>query len=168
MLKEISNFNFSASIVLLALAAFFYTVPTYKMSIMGEQASKTITKEIDCLAKNIYYEAANEPYEGKLAVAQVTLNRTNTNGYPSSVCDVVYQKTNGTCQFTWTCDTVHRIKERYLWEEAQYIAKKALTSQVTHDKLAEDNALFYHADYVNPGWKYKRLTKIGRHIFYAN
>jgi spore germination cell wall hydrolase CwlJ-like protein len=26
--------------------------------------------------------------------------------------------------------------------------------------------LYYHADYVNPNWKLKRIAKIGTHIFY--
>jgi spore germination cell wall hydrolase CwlJ-like protein len=29
------------------------------------------------------------------------------------------------------------------------------------------NALYYHADYVNPGWNKPRLEKIGHHIFYG-
>jgi spore germination cell wall hydrolase CwlJ-like protein len=28
------------------------------------------------------------------------------------------------------------------------------------------NALYYHADYVNPNWKYQKVAKIGNHIFY--
>ena len=53
---------------------------------------KVKQKELECLARNIYWEAANESYEGKLAVAQVTLNRTKASGYPNTVCEVVYQK----------------------------------------------------------------------------
>jgi uncharacterized protein YyaL (SSP411 family) len=30
------------------------------------------------------------------------------------------------------------------------------------------NALYYHADYVNPGWNKPRLEKIGHHIFYGD
>ena len=32
-------------------------------------------RQLGCLAKNIYHEAGSEPFEGKAAVAQVTLNR---------------------------------------------------------------------------------------------
>ena len=35
-------------------------------------------RQLGCLAKNIYHEAGGEPFEGKVAVAQVTINRTNS------------------------------------------------------------------------------------------
>jgi len=74
------------------------------------------------------------------------------------------------CQFSWTCmvkEMVH-IHDRYRWEESHLIAKRALTVSVLHDKIAETNALYYHAVYVNPGWnKQKVVTKIGNHIFYS-
>jgi spore germination cell wall hydrolase CwlJ-like protein len=46
-----------------------------------------------CLAKNIYYEAGLESREGMIAVAQVTLNRTEDDKFPKTVCAVVNQKT---------------------------------------------------------------------------
>ena len=59
-------------------------------------------------------------------------------------------------------------QDRYRWEESLLIAKRALTVPVLHDKIAETNALYYHATYVNPGWnKNKVVTKIGNHIFYS-
>jgi len=127
--------------------------------------------EIECLAKNIYYEAASEPYEGKLAVAQVTMNRTRDPNYPKNVCDVVYQKTqyNGktTCQFSWTCEKVYEVRSKYEWEESVYVARKALTQYVLHDKIFYKNALHYHATYVDPKWSANKVvTKIGNHIFY--
>ena len=39
------------------------------------QTVKATKSELLCLAKNIYYEARGEPLQGKIAVAQVTLNR---------------------------------------------------------------------------------------------
>ena len=74
------------------------------------------------------------------------------------------------CQFSWTCmvkEMVHG-QDRYRWEESLLIAKRALTVPVLHDKIAETNALYYHATYVNPGWnKNKVVIKIGNHIFYS-
>ena len=51
------------------------------------------SKDIDCLAKNIYYEAGNEPEEGKVAVAMVTINRVRDGRFGKSVCSVVDQRT---------------------------------------------------------------------------
>ena len=51
------------------------------------------SKDVDCLAKNIYYEAGNEPEEGKVAVAMVTINRVRDGRFGKSVCSVVDQRT---------------------------------------------------------------------------
>ena len=44
------------------------------------------TQQLACLTKNIYNEAAMEPFEGKVAVAQVTLNRVESGRFSNSVC----------------------------------------------------------------------------------
>jgi hypothetical protein len=43
-------------------------------------------KQLDCLTRNIYWEAASEPFEGKVAVAQVTMNRLESGRFGDSVC----------------------------------------------------------------------------------
>ena len=50
-------------------------------------------KDLDCLTSNIYYEAGNEPEEGKVAVGLVTINRSNDDRFPKSICGVVNQRT---------------------------------------------------------------------------
>jgi spore germination cell wall hydrolase CwlJ-like protein len=125
-------------------------------------------KQILCMAKNLYYEAAMEPYEGKLAVAQVVMNRTQNKNYPSDVCGVVYQKTGETCQFTWTCEKSYPVRNEYAWEEAVLVAKKALTEPIIHKEIAKAKVIFYHATYVHPGWSNIHPVKvIGNHVFYA-
>ena len=122
-------------------------------------------RELKCLADNIYYEAGNQSIHGKLAVAAVTINRVNSPKFPKSVCSVVYQRTRGTCQFSWTCMRKYVPNpERYA--EAKRVAEKVLFAGANHGVLGK-NVLFYHADYVNPGWNLRRVTKIGDHIFYA-
>lgn len=51
------------------------------------------SKDIDCLAKNIYYEAGMEPEEGKVAVAMVTINRVRDGRFGKTICSVVDQRT---------------------------------------------------------------------------
>ena len=51
------------------------------------------SKDIDCLAKNIYYEAGSEPEEGKVAVAMVTINRVRDGRFGKTICSVVDQRT---------------------------------------------------------------------------
>ena len=139
-------------------------------------------KEVTCMAKNIFFEAAIESTAGKLAVAHVTLNRVDSKQFPNSVCEVVYEGphytgANGTlypvrdrCQFSWYCDGKGddpREGSR-LWEDAQELAKYVLLRQEELPDIT-DGALHYHASYIDaPKWakKQKITTKIDTHIFY--
>lgn len=130
------------------------------------------TKELECLTRNIYWEAANEPFEGKVGVAQVTLNRMKSGKFADSVCGVVYQKNvfyeKVVCQFSWYCEGNHKTRAVHmpLWNESEEVAKKVLLEGFRLPSLTE--ALYYHADYVSPGWKLPKIEKIGRHIFYGD
>jgi len=127
-------------------------------------------RQLGCLAKNIYYEAGSEPFEGKVAVAQVTLNRTNSSHFPGDVCKVIYQKNifyeRVVCQFSWVCDreVVFKPTNRANYNESMIAAQKVLLEDYRLPSLT--SALYYHADYVNPGWKKEKVAKIGHHIFY--
>jgi spore germination cell wall hydrolase CwlJ-like protein len=129
-------------------------------------------KELDCLALNIYREAGSESFEGKVAVAQVTLNRVEHEKFPDGVCAVVYEKTLSSatgkiiCQFSWYCDSGHRNRpvHREAYEESMKVAKLVLLEGFRLPSL--EQALFYHADYINPNWNLDRITKVGTHIFY--
>ena len=129
------------------------------------------TRQLECLTRNIYWEAASEPFEGKVAVAQVTLNRMQSGKFPDSVCGVVYQKNvfyeKVVCQFSWYCEGNHKMKpiHKPLWRESEEVAKKVLLEGFRLPGLK--HALYYHADYVNPGWQLPKIDQIGRHIFYG-
>jgi spore germination cell wall hydrolase CwlJ-like protein len=127
-------------------------------------------KQLACLARNIYYEAGNEPFEGKVAVAQVTLNRAESGLFPNDICKVIYQKNifyeKVVCQFSWYCDraTIVRPIHKEAYDQSMEAAKKVLLEGFRLPSIK--NALYYHADYVNPGWRKERVAKIGKHIFY--
>jgi len=127
-------------------------------------------KQLDCLTRNIYWEAASEPFEGKVAVAQVTMNRVSDGRFGQDVCGVVYQKNviyeKVICQFSWACETAHKVKPVYpkLWTESEEVAKKVLLENFRLPGLT--NAMYYHATYVNPGWRKQKIAQIGQHIFY--
>lgn len=181
MMSNIKKFkkNFAVVVTIIFSLTTIYATPTLSREFINAATSKQVgmeyNKQVDCLAKNIYHESATESYEGKLAVAQVTLNRANSGRFPTDICSVVYQKTTDQnlrtiCQFSWTCMVKELVvKDKYAWEESVMIAKRALTVPQLHDTIAKSKALYYHAVYVNPGWnKQKVVTKIGNHIFYTN
>ena len=84
----------SAMLVLLVLSI-LVTCKTAQASDENEEAH--------CLAKNIYFEAGNQPLAGRIAVGQVTLNRRDHGMFPNTVCNVVYQggESRHRCQFSW-------------------------------------------------------------------
>ena len=137
----------------------------------GYKTAAEQTRQLECLTRNIYWEAASEPFEGKVAVAQVTLNRMASGKFPDSVCGVVHQKNvfyeRVVCQFSWYCEGNHKVKaiHKPMWRESEEVAKKVLLEGFRLPSLHK--ALYYHAEYVNPGWKLPKIEKIGRHIFYG-
>ena len=129
-------------------------------------------RQLDCMAQNIYWEAANEPAEGKIAVAQVVVNRANSGKFPRDLCRVIYQKNvayeHVICQFSWYCQ---QGKDRRRMDPELYQESMAAATKVVMEGFrlpALNNALYYHADYVNPQWSKDPVIKIGRHIFYQD
>ena len=135
--------------------------------------------EIECMAKNIYFEAAVASTAGQLAVAQVTLNRVKSKHYPNSVCEVVYEGPHHAsghpkrdrCQFSWYCDGKgDEVRNKgKLWESAQDLAKYVLKRR--NDLIdITDGATHYHATYIDaPRWAHQKTHKmtIDQHIFYG-
>jgi spore germination cell wall hydrolase CwlJ-like protein len=131
---------------------------------------KTRERQLECLAMNIYREAGHENFEGKVAVAQVTMNRASHPSFPKDVCAVVFQKSvvidKVICQFSWYCDTAHKARpiNQSAYNESMAVAKKVLLEGFRLDVMKE--ALYYHANYVNPRWNLEKIGSIGNHIFY--
>jgi len=164
-------------IALSVIATVTYNAVTIKFDRLREarQNVSPITAQLrqaqlDCLARNIYHEAGSEPFEGKVAVAQVTINRAESGEFPSDICGVVYQKNvvyqKVLCQFSWYCSGPGAMKPMNgpMYTESMEVAKKVLLEGFRLPDLKK--ALYFHGDYVQPGWNKKPVAKIGRHIFY--
>jgi spore germination cell wall hydrolase CwlJ-like protein len=120
------------------------------------------SRELECLAVGIYYEAKSEPLAGQLAVGEVIANRANSKGrFPSSYCGVLFQRSQFSFIRGRSLPSVPRSSRQ--WSTAVAIAK--IVDQDLKDSAA-DKALFFHARRVSPGWKLKRVASIGNHIFY--
>jgi spore germination cell wall hydrolase CwlJ-like protein len=120
------------------------------------------SSELECLATGIYFEAKSEPLAGQLAVGQVIANRAASGGrFPSTYCGVLFQR--GQFSFVHGRSLPHVSHENRQWQTAVAIAK------IVDQGLKESevgNALFFHARYVSPGWRLKRVAAIGNHIFF--
>lgn len=131
-------------------------------------------KDLFCLTRNAYYEAKGDSQMSQIAVTHVVLNRLHNGKYPKDVCDVVYQKHKNdnqhvVCQFSWYCDKTlmtRRVDETG-WTESLNAVKKALSIYYQRGVDVTEGATYYHANYVNPGWRHlQKVTSIGSHIYY--
>ena len=61
-------------------------------------------KDYDALLRIVEAEAGGEDQDGKLLVANVVLNRVNSELFPDTVLEVVMQKEQGIAQFSPTVD----------------------------------------------------------------
>lgn len=107
--------------------------------------------ELACMALAVYYEARGESPRGKMAVAQVVLNRSRSSVFPSSICDVIFQKS----QFSF-------VKGRHVplrptsttsWADSIDVAKRVM-NKPTGDRW------LYFCDCRRSG------HRIGNHVFY--
>ena len=136
----------------------------------------------------MYHEARNQGSAGILAVTAVVFNRVKDKRFPNTVCEVIKQgptreswKTKQTpeddavyypvknkCQFSWYCDGKgDKPKDIKTYNKLLDISYAILDKQMPFIDLT-DGALFYHADYVTPGWAKTKIktVEIQDHIFY--
>lgn len=143
-------------------------LPTLVASIMiavfvtkgaADPARHALSKEQQCLALTIYYEARGEPIEGQYAVADVVLNRVDDPDFPKSVCGVTYQ--DG--QFHWTGKKV-QAPHGYAWLQSQIVAKAIMERDVHRGVTA--GAVYFQRSSKTPKYARKRTATIGAHSFF--
>ena len=118
---------------------------------------------MQCLAKNIYHEARGEGIAGMMGVAQVTLNRADTQYRgKKTLCDVVHDSH----QFSWTKDSQKTKKlDKPYWQQSLHIAQLVLLG--VRIKEIEDSIYFHSHKIKSPIWT-KNLSvnkKIGQHVY---
>lgn len=134
-------------------------------------------KELDCLQRNIYFEAGDQDMNGKEAIAEVVFKRmevSNTRTFPKDVCGVVYQRK----QFSWTWLTnhvpgLHNSLEAKAWDDSRIAAEKALRGELNN--LVGDSTHYYSKKAMKrpPYWvtankRMVYITTIGDHVFYRD
>jgi len=145
-------------------------------------------KEIDafeknerlCLSLNIYHESRSDNLAGRVSVADVVLNRVDSNLFPDTICGVVHQSktrvnwkgnivpVRGMCHFSWYCDGLSdEPLEEDAWSDSQVVAEMVMNGNF---RGISEGATHYHATYVEPNWINDRgmvpVGRIGQHKFY--
>ena len=152
--------------------AVMYKLDPNKQLVMNNSSvtAEVRNKQLECLARNIYYEAGNQPFEGKVAVAQVTINRAESGQFPKDICQVVYQKNvvyeKVLCQFSWYCETATMTRPRNtaMFKESEMVARQVLLEGFRLPSLQK--ALYFHATHINPKWNREKVAVIAGHVFY--
>lgn len=115
------------------------------------------TYELDLLARLVRAEAQGEPFEGKVAVACVVLNRVDHSAYPNTIEGVIYEKG----QF-------QPVRNGAINKPADEDSIKAVQSALNEKRqLAADSLFFYNPAIATSRWLDTRATTlaIGNHVF---
>lgn len=114
-----------------------------------------------CLALVVYVEARGEPLDGQMLVAEVVLNRTKSEDYPDTICEVAFEPH----QFSGIDGNLDLVTifEDKAWDTSVDVATEALAGHTLGTK-----ATHYHNAKVKPCWidSMDKLGVYGKHTFY--
>lgn len=121
----------------------------------------TLSRDIDCLAGAIYFEAKSESLAGQLAVGRVIVARTASGRFPTSYCGVVLQHSQFSFVRAGTMPAIDRGSR--IWRQ---VVKIALIVDRGAWKSPAEGALFFHAARIGPVAGKTRVARIDNHVFY--
>ncbi|AWB43608.1 cell wall hydrolase [Paenibacillus sp. CAA11] len=117
-------------------------------------------EELLLLQKIVMAEAEGEPYEGKVAVANVVLNRLRSANYPDSIKEVIYQKYQFSPVRNGRMSRVKPNKDTIRAVTEALYGRKEVSDDTYYFlslKLASDLTVHHHQ---------KKTKTIGNHTFY--
>jgi N-acetylmuramoyl-L-alanine amidase len=120
-----------------------------------------LSRELNCLAGAIYFEAKSESLPGQLAVGRVVINRSKSGRFPNSYCGVVYQPSQFSFVRGNAMPAINKASRQ--WHNAVAIAQIAHSGS-WHSPV--EGALYFHAARVSPGWHLRRIAQLDNHVFY--
>ena len=109
------------------------------------------------LAKLIYHESGNQPYDGRVAVAEVVMNRVYSSLFPNNVTDVIYQPH----QFSYN----NEIAGCPVTEENLGIARRVLAG--TERVFYNPEVLYFRNPMITSGIKQSSRVDWGKHNWYS-
>lgn len=117
-------------------------------------------EDLDMLLRIVEAEAGNQDEEGKLLVANVVLNRVESEKFPDTVTEVVLQRENGVCQFS-------PVSNKTIWTvKVSEETKNAVDRALCGEDISE-GALYFaareYADSEKMKWFDNHLTYLFKH-----
>lgn len=144
-----------------------YSIPN-TISSRGTTTKGTATtknydsNDIYWLARIIHAEAQAEPYEGKVAIGNVILNRVNSSAFPNTIYNVIFEYYGNIPQFSPVADgTIYNTPS----PESIQAAKDAINGA----RPVGNATYFFNPNKAAGSWIVKNkayVTRIGRHVFY--
>jgi len=128
----------------------------------GPVLANVDAKSVECMAKVVLHEAANQPREGKIAVAQTLVNRLKAGGrFGDTICGVVNQKGQ-----YFRISSFHPRKDSDGWQEAVEVAHDVLAGET---QPVAPGAMYFRASYARTNAFFRtreRVATVGAHVFY--
>lgn len=135
-----------------ACVAMLFSSPAY--------SSNYTSRDVECMAKNIYFEARGEGLEGMLMVAEVTINRSENEKFPNTICGVVNERG----QFGWVSANP-RITNLEKYKEIHNLSERILSGKQV---MRNTSALYFKRTGSRSSFHNSRphVVTVGNHEFY--
>ena len=125
----------------------------------GQKQLYITQNDIELMAKLVYAESRGEPFEGKIAVASVVLNRVLNQGFPNSIKEVIFQPKAFSC-----------VKNGEIVANPDQSCYDAVLEAISGKDPTNEALFFYNPAIATCSWMKsteKRDTKsIGHHVFF--
>lgn len=116
--------------------------------------------DINLMAKIVYAESCAEPYEGKVAVASVILNRVKDKAFPDNIEDVIMQKSAFSC-----------VRDGQIKANPDENCYRAVMDALRGKDPTNNAVFFYNPKIATCNWmkniSKKNYKKIGNHVFFV-
>jgi len=134
---------------------------TYSTAQAPKPVAKIASSELECMAKVVRHEAANQSRQGQRAVAEILANRAKSGRFPSTICGVANQPGQffDTTSYNPSRDTPE-------WQTAMEVSREVLSGE---GQNVARGAYFYHAAYQAPTRFFRgrqQVLAMGDHVFY--
>ena len=125
-----------------------------EIAVTPKPVIKYTKKDLECLTKNVHFEARGEGEKGMELVGHTTINRVLSKRFPNTVCDVVYQRK----QFSWTHDSNPDI----IYTEAEKHRAEQIAKEVLHRRTdnSKKSLYFYAHNKVRPSWRFHKTKTL--------
>ena len=154
------DFSSELGIGIMELAVSGQRVVDYDLMIHPEFVYELSEEDLEALLRIVEAEAGSEDEDGRLLVANVVLNRVNSEDFPTTVKEVVFQQSEGVTQFSPVASG------RYYTVEISEETIAAVGRALTGEDISQGALYFASRKYANSEkmrWFDTKLTFLFEH-----